>query len=155
MTLAPIFCDWSDETATSETDFLGANPSVASMRWCLARLVQPWKSNRKRAQVVCSLYDTPLVVAPATMVTRVFENVLLNALAAVEPVGGTVRVTVRSQGERGVLEVHAAPVIPQAEELGVDIVRTLLAAFDGELEVGDEIGSRRYRVSLPLAGDGD
>lgn len=153
MSLAPIHCDWNDETATGESEYTTISPATASLRWCLARLVQPWKSNRRRPQLLCSLYDSPTVRAPATTVTRVIENVLLNALTLVDPLRGTVAVTVRSVDGEGVLEVRAAPAVNRADEIGLDIVRTLLGAFDGELAVADDGGRARvYRISLPLAG---
>ena len=147
---APIFCDWNEEAATAETDFRNRGPGVSSLKLCLASLVQPWKSNRDRPQVVCSLYDAPLVQAPASTVSRVVENVLLNTLAAVDPVHGTVQVTVRSDAGFGVLEVEGGPVV-QDGEVGLALARTLIEASGGAIEatVGD--AGRRYRVSLPLA----
>jgi hypothetical protein len=94
------------------------------------------------------------VQAPPTTLARVYENVLLNALATVDAVPGSVRVTVEVVGNQGVLLVDAGPQRLDGEQIGLEIARTLVDACGGSFDYG--LGDDRamhYRVALPLAPD--
>jgi two-component system, OmpR family, phosphate regulon sensor histidine kinase PhoR len=133
------------------------------------------QGRERRLEVVDETGTTPVIVLGSSEpLRRVAANLIDNALKYT-PAGGTVRVRVRADGERGLLEVvDSGPGIALSEReriferfyrldkgrgrdsggtgLGLAIVKHLVAGLRGQIAVGDAPGGGSlFRVAFPLA----
>jgi signal transduction histidine kinase len=129
----------------------------------------------RRLEVVDETGASPVVVmGNGEPIRRIAANLIDNAIKYT-PAGGTVRVRVRADGERGFLEVaDTGPGIALSEReriferfyrldkgrgresggtgLGLAIVKHLVAGLHGQIAVGDaSAGGSLFRVAFPLA----
>lgn len=128
---------------------------------------------KTRAQLVREYAEVPFVAGSDGRLGQVFLNLLINAAHAI-PTGAAgkheVRVVLRSEGERVVVEVRdsGCGIAPELRErifdpffttkpvgegtgLGLSICHGIVTSFGGEITVESEVGSgSTFRVSLPV-----
>jgi PAS domain S-box-containing protein len=148
--------------------------SVTNAAISAAKVASP--QIRHRARLVEHYEKVPLVDASATRLEQVFVNLLVNAAHAIpegSPDKHEIRVTVRPEGDRVIVEVRDTGAGIPAEilgrvfdpffttkprgigtGLGLPISRGIVTSLGGEISVASKLGGgTTFRVSLPaLAG---
>jgi C4-dicarboxylate-specific signal transduction histidine kinase len=127
---------------------------------------------RTRATVVKELYDVPLVEGSEAKLNQVVLNLLINASQAITqgpPDKNEIRVVLRTEGERAIIEVKdtgngiprdvlgrifdpffTTKPVGEGTGLGLSICHGIITSFGGEITVHSEVGhGSTFRISLP------
>jgi signal transduction histidine kinase len=157
-----------------ESDGFNLDLAVHDLRTLVSPIVQMMDRTSDRHPLILTAPDTPVMVtADADRLQRVLENLINNAIKY-SPDGGTVDVSVTSEGDRAVLRVRdqgvgvsteALPRIfdrlyraPEASRhapglgLGLSIAAQIVARHGGTIEAeAADGGGSVFTVGLPLA----
>ncbi len=114
----------------------------------------------------------PPVLADPDQLKQVFLNLVTNAVQAMEETGGTITMSTQVDGEyAGITVSDSGPGIEEKNlskvfdpffstrsdgtGLGLTMVHRIVDEHDGHIEVGSGAGGTSFRVSIPIAFDGN
>jgi signal transduction histidine kinase len=137
-------------------------------------LLEP-EAARRNVSTVAQLGESPLLVnCDADQIEQVFVNMIMNALDAMQPGGGTLRVTADTEcnrdGSRAMLafEDTGAGVAPEHEDrlfspffttkepgkgtgMGLAVSQSIVREHDGEITFSSGPAGSRFVVAIPMA----